>query len=337
MAVQNPTEKTTDTYNAIAEDYAARWHTTILADELDRFLSYLKPGGLLLDIGCGTGRDVLEFSRRGFRVVGIDRSAAMLKFAAQAGVRSLVLADSRRQPFAQNVFDGEWACASLLHLPKADFPQALHEINRTLRHGHVYLSLKKGEGETWLNDYDHRRFYAFYHPAEVELALERTGFHVLDVWLSGDAIGRDTRWISVIGWTRLDTPKVGGCAIIFDEQGRVLLTRRADNGLWCVPGGHMDMDETIENTAIREVKEETGLNVAIEALSGMYTVHYPAEMFPEKKPRAVFIVAFRCSILGGELTLNEEVTEFGWFNPQHLPDDIIPQHKIRISDAVAQI
>ncbi len=335
--MDNPTATTIATYDQIAENYAARWHKTLLKDELDRFLSYLKPGGLILDIGCGTGRDVAEFSRRGFRAVGVDRSAAMLKVAAQAGVTSLVLADSRRLPFAKDVFAGEWACASLLHLPKADFPVALREINRTLRHGHVYLSLKKGDAETWREDYGHPRFYALYHPAEVELALERCGFHVLDVRVSGDAIGRDLRWINVIGWTKLETPRVGACTVIFDDRGRVLLTRRADNGKWCIPGGHMDMDESIEQTAIREAKEETGLDVAIEQQSGMYSVVYPAHLFPERKSRQVFIVAFRCRILGGELTLNEEVTEFGWFDPQNLPDDLLVHHTKRIFDAAEQI
>jgi len=330
----NPVETTIATYNHIAPDYAARWHKIVLGDELDRFLNYLKPGGLILDIGCGTGRDMAEFERRGFCAVGVDRSAAMLKIAAQEGATLLVLADSRRLPFAKDVFAGEWACASLLHLPKADLPGALREINRTLRHGHVYISLKKGEAETWRSAYGHKRFFAYYHPAEVELALERAGFHVLDARLSGDAIGRNIEWISVIGWTKLDTPHVGACAVIFDEQGRVLLTRRADNGMWCVPGGHMDMDEVIRQTAVREVREETGFDVEIERLVGMYSVHHPAHLFPERKSRTVFIVAFRCKILGGELTLNEEVTEFGWFEPTDLPPDLLSYHTERILDAM---
>ncbi len=330
-----PTKTTIDTYNRIAAEYAERWHDMPLETEINRFTAYLKPGGLILDVGCGSGRDMAAFAARGFHTVGVDRSAGMLKVAAQNGTKLLVQADARRLPFVADVFQGVWASASLLHLPKSDLPTALKESNRVLRHGHIYLSLKKGDAETWHDDNGQKRFFAYYHPAEVELALERTDFHVLDVHFTADAGGRDTVWINTIGWTKLETPRVGACTIIFDDAGKVLLTRRADNGKWCLPGGHMDMDETIRRTAIRETKEETGLDVEIERLSGMYSVLYPADTFPEKKARSVFIVAFRCKILGGELTLNEEVTEFGWFNPHQLPDDMLVHHKIRILDALA--
>lgn len=330
----NPTEATIAAYDHIAAEYTDRWHGVSLAAEIDRFAAYLNPRGLILDVGCGSGRDMVAFADRGFRTVGIDRSAGMLKIAAQNGAGSLVQADARRLPFAKNVFQGVWACASLLHVPKNDLPTALKESNRVLRHGHIYLSLKKGDAETWHGNNGQMRFFAYYHPAEVELALDRTGFHVLDVHLSADAGGRDTVWINAIGWTKLETPRVGACTIIFNDIGQVLLTRRADNGKWCVPGGHMDMDETIQQTAIRETKEETGLDVEIERMSGMYSVVYPADIFPEKKARSVFIVAFRCKILGGKLTLNEEVTEFGWFDPHRLPDDMLVHHKIRILDAL---
>ena len=330
----NPTETTIAAYDRIAAEYAERWHDAPLDAEIDRFAGYLKPGGWILEVGGGSGRDMAAFAARGFRTVGVDRSAGMLKIAAQKGAGSLVQADARRLPFVAHTFQGVWASASLLHLPKGDLPTALKESNRVLRHGHIYLSLKKGDAETWLGENGQKRFFAYYHPAEVELALERNGFHVLDVHFTPDAGGRDITWINAIGWTRLDTPRVGACTIVFNDAGQVLLTRRADNGLWCVPGGHMDMDETIQRTAIRETKEETGLDVEIERMSGMYSVIYPADIFPEKKSRSVFIVAFRCKILGGELTLNEEVTEFGWFNPHRLPDDMLKHHKIRILDAL---
>jgi len=202
-----------------------------------------------------------------------------------------------------------------------------------LEHGHLYLSVKKGTAETWHGENGKARFFAYYHPAEIELAMERADFHVLDIRLAPDSKGRDHTWINAIGWTKLETPKVGATAVIFNDAGQVLLTRRADNGLWCVPGGHMDMDESIRRTAIREAKEETGLDVEIEQLSGMYSIKYPADIFPERKKRPVFVVAFRCKVVGGKLTLNDEVTEFGWFNPQNLPDDLLLYQDQRVSDA----
>jgi ADP-ribose pyrophosphatase YjhB (NUDIX family) len=68
------------------------------------------------------------------------------------------------------------------------------------------------------------------------------------------------------------TLKVGCCAAIFDESGqKLLLTRRSDNGQWCLPGGGMDAGESASEACIREVREETGLRVSISRLVGTYT------------------------------------------------------------------
>ena len=331
MNLNDVTQKTIQSYNKQAAAYAERWGDFLLDEELDKFMEYLKPGGLILDVGSGPGRDMRALRQRGYRVIGLDRSAGMLQEATKRGAGPLVMADMRRLPFAKHSFKGVWASASLLHLPKNNLLPALKEANRVLEHGHLYLALKDGQGETWLGAEEQEpRFFAFYHPAEVELALERADFHVLSRRLTPDGAGRGRHWINVIGWAKLGTPRVGANAIIFNEAGQTLLTRRADNGLWCVPGGHLDFDEDIRQTAVREALEETGLRVEIERLVGMYSVTYPAHTFPEKRRRGMFIVAFRCRVLGGELTLNDEVTEFGWFYPQALPDDLIMFHKERI-------
>ncbi len=331
MNLNDVTHKTIQSYNKQAAAYAERWGDFLLDEALNKFTKYLKPGGLILDAGSGPGRDMRDLQQRGYNVIGLDRSAGMLQEAAKRGAGPLVMADMRQLPFAKHSFNGVWALASLLHLPKSDLIPALKEANRVLGHGHIYLAVKVGQDEIWVGDDEQgQRFFAFYHPAEVELALERADFHVLSLRLTPDGAGRGNYWINVIGWTKLLTPRVGANAIIFNEAGQTLLTRRADNGLWCIPGGHLDFDEDIRQTAIREALEETGLTVEIERLAGMYSVTYPANTFPEKQRRGMFIVAFRCRVTGGKLTLNDEVTEFGWFDPQNLPDDLLPFHGERI-------
>lgn len=220
-------------------------------------------------------------------------------------------------------------------MPKAELPAALTEIRRALGHGHVCLILKCGEGESWRDDgQGQRRFFAYYHPAEVELALERAGFHVLYNYLEPDARRSDLTWINAIGWTKLITPHVGANVAIFDDAGQVLLTRRQDNGLWCLPGGHVDLGERIDQTAIREAQEETGLTIQLERLVGLYSSYYPAGTFGDDSPaHAILVALFRAKVTSGVLTLNPEVTEFGWFDPDHLPEDLIPQHVGRIHDA----
>jgi 8-oxo-dGTP pyrophosphatase MutT (NUDIX family) len=97
----------------------------------------------------------------------------------------------------------------------------------------------------------------------------------------------------------------------------------------------MDLGESIDQTAKREAQEETGLTVQLERLVGLYSSYYPAGTFGEESPaHAILIGLFRAQVTGGDLRLNPEVTEFGWFNPDHLPEDLIPQHIQRIQDAV---
>jgi 8-oxo-dGTP pyrophosphatase MutT (NUDIX family)/ubiquinone/menaquinone biosynthesis C-methylase UbiE len=329
------TQRTTQAYDQIASFFAAKSFGTDLSAQLDRFCAYLKPGDRVIDVGCGPGRDSLSLTERGFWAVGLDLSAGMLRQAKARGAKLLVQGDARALPFARSTLDGAWACASLLHLPKAELPIALTEIHRVLGHGYVCLMLKQGEGESWRDDDQGRsRYFAYYHPAEAELALERAGFQVVYCGLEPDSRRRDINWINVIGWTKLITPHVGANVAIFNDAGQLLLTRRQDNGLWCLPGGHMDLGETPDQTAVREAMEETGLTVQLERLVGLYSSYYPQGTFGQDSPaRAIMVVLFRAQPIGGELTLNAEVTEFGWFDAEHLPQDLIPQHVRRIRDA----
>jgi 8-oxo-dGTP pyrophosphatase MutT (NUDIX family)/ubiquinone/menaquinone biosynthesis C-methylase UbiE len=329
------TQQTTQTYDQIAAQFAARNWKNDLSESLDRFGAWLRPGARVLDLGCGPGRDMLSLDARGFWALGLDCSAGMLREAAARGVKLLVQADYLALPFASGALNGVWACASLLHLPKAALPAALAEIHRVLGHGHIWLSLRLGEGEKWEDDgQGHLRFFADYHPAEVELALERAGFNVLHCSLQHFEHRPGLTLIRALGWTKLVTPRVGACVAIFDGEGRVLLTRRQDNGLWCLPGGHMDMHETLQETALREAREETGLAVELERLAGLYSCHYLVGAFGKDSPaRSIVLAVFRAHATGGELALNDEVTEFGWFAPDRLPEDIIPQHIRRIHDA----
>lgn len=328
--------QTTQIYDEIAHRFADKFCGADLSVQLDRFCALLRSKARIVDVGCGPGRDLLSLADRGLWAIGLDRSAGMLCQAARRGVKLLVQADAHALPFASGTLDGAWACASLLHLPKAKLPDALAEIRRVLGHGHVYLSFKKGENEGWRDDgQGQRRFFAYYHPAEVELALERAGFHVIHCSLEADSRRPELIWINAIGWTKLITPHVGANVAIFDDTGRVLLTRRQDNGLWCLPGGHMDIGETLKQTALREAQEETGLTIQLDRLVGLYSSYYPPGTFGDNSPAHNILVAlFRAHATGGELTLNDEVTELGWFAPDDLPEDLIPQHAQRIHDAI---
>ncbi len=123
-------------------------------------------------------------------------------------------------------------------------------------------------------------------------------------------------------------------AVIFDELGRVLLTRRADNALWCCPSGEMEPGESLTETVVRETLEETGLEVAVERPVGVYSSPHP---YYTEKGRHIVGFGFICRVVGGTLRLSEETIEFGYFPPQDLPEDIVPTHVERVHDAVAAL
>lgn len=110
----------------------------------------------------------------------------------------------------------------------------------------------------------------------------------------------------------------GASAVVVDDQGRILLHQRSDNGFWALPGGAMDIDEYIVQTAIREVKEETGLDVAVDRLIGIYSNPHHVVEFSDGEIRQQFSVCFACRILSGELSVSKESFRVGFF----APDDV---------------
>ncbi len=131
------------------------------------------------------------------------------------------------------------------------------------------------------------------------------------------------------------TIRVGCSAVIFDEdREKILLTRREDNNQWCLPGGGMEPGESASETCVREVEEETGLHVTIKRLIGVYTT--PDELIVYRDGNKIQLVAlcFEAEIVGGELRLSDETTEYGYFSYQEIQGlDLLMNHARRIEDA----
>jgi SAM-dependent methyltransferase len=199
-------EETMAGYDQTAPQFAARWGDLRLERALDVFASNVAVGphghARVLDLGCGPGRDIDFLTQLGCQAVGLDLSAGMLaKARARLPGGNLVRADLRQLPFAPGILDGVWACASLLHLRRIDFPTALGEIVRLLRHpgGLLYLALKGGQGECWEVDQEGRRyFFAYYHAVEVQTFLLAAGFQILEQWQEADQAGRPRPWLNFI-------------------------------------------------------------------------------------------------------------------------------------------
>ena len=192
---------TVTAYDVLASQYAERWFDFRLDRPLARFQARVPAGSLVLDAGCGPGRDAQRLQGLGYRVLGLDCSVGMLCEGRRRGVNvPMVQADLRHLPLPHRSLGGIWACASLLHLPKAGLPVALAECARVLHHGHLYLAVQEGEGEGWQANRRHgpRRYFAYYHQGELESLLACSGFQVLERWIDPPGKGQRHRWINVI-------------------------------------------------------------------------------------------------------------------------------------------
>ena len=184
-------------YENHAADYASLTCAADLSASYAHFLPRLPAGGRILDVGCGAGRDLKAFARQGFRCTGIDASSALCVSASNfAGVPCQV---SRIEDLDyQAEFDGIWACASLLHLPRALLPKALRRLHGALiPHGFLYASLQIGTGERVIPD---GRAYSYYQTGEFCEFLQSSGFNIEESWESGDTLKRASipMWLNVI-------------------------------------------------------------------------------------------------------------------------------------------
>ncbi|MCC9307963.1 NUDIX domain-containing protein [Kitasatospora sp. RB6PN24] len=117
---------------------------------------------------------------------------------------------------------------------------------------------------------------------------------------------------------------VAASAVVTDGEGRILLQRRADNGLYALPGGTMDLGESLPGTAVREVREETGLEVEITGLVGTYTDPRHVIAYSDGEVRQQFNVCFTARVIGGELRISDESTDLKFVAPADIAD--LPMH-----------
>ena len=132
--------------------------------------------------------------------------------------------------------------------------------------------------------------------------------------------------------------RVGCSAVIFDkDREKILLTRREDNNQWCLPGGGMEPGEDASETCIREVEEETGLQVRIKRLIGVYTTPHELIVYRDGNKIQLVALCFEAEIVGGELRLSSETTEYGYFSYQEIQElDLLLNHTRRIEDAYSE-
>jgi ADP-ribose pyrophosphatase YjhB (NUDIX family) len=117
---------------------------------------------------------------------------------------------------------------------------------------------------------------------------------------------------------------VSVAAAIVDEDGKLLAMRRRDNGHWEPPGGILELHETIQAGLVREVREETGLQVEPQALSGVY----------KNMRRGIVALVFRCRIIGGEPRPTREAEQVCWLSPDEVRNLMDEAYATRLLDAL---
>lgn len=127
-------------------------------------------------------------------------------------------------------------------------------------------------------------------------------------------------------------PIVAVNAIIFTQSSRIILTRRADNNLWCLPGGLVEHGESVEEAIIREVQEEIGVTCSVDSLVGVYSANNKKGDEPATSRNSI-IIAFRCQVVKGIPKVSDEVSEIGVFDIDNLPKDIVENQRVRVFHA----
>jgi ADP-ribose pyrophosphatase YjhB (NUDIX family) len=138
-------------------------------------------------------------------------------------------------------------------------------------------------------------------------------------------------------WQRALGVRPSVSAVIFDRKRRLLLQQRSDGGQWGLPGGSVEIGESVRDAVAREVLEETGLRVTAGRLIGIYSEPgLQVVRYPDGNVWHYINVCFECVVQGGELTTCDETLALAYVPLARLPATLLPNHRIRIRDARAR-
>lgn len=189
--------KTLDYYDNNAQKFVSGTLDVEFTDTQDKFLSYLPESGMILDYGCGSGRDTRYFLSNGYKVDAVDGSETLCKIAAEnTGIKVRQMLFSQLDEHEK--YDGIWACASVLHLTKDELRTVLNKMIRAVKpNGYIYISFKYGEfegyrAERYFTDFTENTFSSF--------LTAFSGIMLIEEWISSDVRpGRgDEKWLNII-------------------------------------------------------------------------------------------------------------------------------------------
>lgn len=179
---------TLDYYNLNAYDYFNNSLDADMSEVYKRFLFYLKDKDLILDFGCGSGRDSKYFLDNGYNVDSVDGSLELCKLATKY-LNKEVICMKFEDSDVVDKYDGVWACSSLLHVKKEELKNILVKIRNSLKlNGILYVSLKNGSGEEIING----RYFNYLTYKEFLDIIDDIGcFEELDFFQTGSSVNKD--------------------------------------------------------------------------------------------------------------------------------------------------
>lgn len=127
-------------------------------------------------------------------------------------------------------------------------------------------------------------------------------------------------------------------AIVQDDEGRILMIHKTDNEKWALPGGGHEPGESISDTVVREVREETGYDVEVQTLTGIYTNPNHRMSYDDGEVRQQFSIAFRARLIGGDKRTSSESSEVEWLKPEQIEQlDLHPSMRLRLQHALSDV
>lgn len=184
-------------YNEHAADFTADTQQSDMSERYVPFLSRVKAGGHILDLGCGAGRDSAQFLQRGYQVTAVDGSEELCRIA-EAFIGQNVHHMYFQDIVWQKQFDGVWACSSLLHCTMDELPEILQKVSDSLKkNGILYLSFKYGDFSGMRNG----RYFTNLTEDSLKALLEKTpSLQLVEISINGDVRpGREQEmWLSAI-------------------------------------------------------------------------------------------------------------------------------------------
>lgn len=179
--------QTVKIYDEIAEKYAKIFDKD-LSDIpfIKKFLTYVKPKGKILDLGCGTGRITSEYVKKGFDSIGVDLSEKMIDIAKKNHPKiKFICKNMRKIEFKPESFEAISLAYSLFHLEKRDVPAFLKKISVFLKkEGILFMVIQEGEGEVFINEplaTGKKLFLNLYSEKEIIRILEDEKFQILSI------------------------------------------------------------------------------------------------------------------------------------------------------------